>query len=91
MTSISEQFHQYFPEEKEVQEPLFSTSAEPEFNIILDKLNAKENQDNLMTFITDSGSIQVGEEHLKVVFLECILSKARKSLEHLKRYTEIYD
>jgi hypothetical protein len=56
----------------------------------LDQLNAKETSANLRALLDDHTKVEASGEQLKDIFLECILSKARKSLEHLKRYVEIY-
>lgn len=41
-------------------------------------------------FLDESAELQAGGQLLKEIFLECILSRARKSLEHIKRFIEIY-
>lgn len=38
----------------------------------------------------DKTKIEASGEQLKDILLECILSKSRKSLEHLKRFIGIY-
>lgn len=47
----------------------------------------------MMALLKDNSKFEQGEEVIKVIFLEAILSKARKSLEHIKKivgkYSEI--
>ena len=44
----------------------------------------------MKALLDDHTKIEASGDQLKEIFLECILSKARKSLEHLKRFVEIY-
>jgi hypothetical protein len=63
----------------------------PDAQIILDKLNSKETPAYLKAaLIGDQAKIEASGEQMKEIFLECVISRTRKSLEHLKRFIEIY-
>lgn len=55
----------------------------------MDKLNAKETGQNLKVFL-ESVELTSNGEQLKEILFECIMVRTKKSLEHLKRFIEIY-
>jgi hypothetical protein len=65
----------------------------PDFALIKDKLASRETPAQLKYFLLDGGDegqLQASGDILKEVFLECILERTRKSLEHLKRAVEAF-
>ena len=44
----------------------------------------------MLAYLSDSTKYDSPQEVMKLIFWECILSRAKKSLEHLKRFVEIY-
>lgn len=56
----------------------------------MDRLSSKEPSDQLMSFLKDSKNFEASDEQIKEIFLECILQRTKKSLEHLKKFVELY-
>jgi len=74
------QFHSYMPPEAPFESPTATQFAEnPETQIILDALLAKEPSEKIIEIIQS-----------EQVFIYCILNKCKKSLEHLKQSIEKY-
>ena len=63
----------------------------PDAAIINDLINQKTPPKELREALTGNQSkIESSGEQLKEILLECIVSRTRKSLEHLKRIIEFY-
>ncbi|CDW76937.1 cap binding protein [Stylonychia lemnae] len=92
---IDEKYHHLLPEDRLFQEPVLKYCNEsqdnPDAQIILDKLNSKETPKNLFeALVGEQSKLEATGEQLKEIFLECIMARTKKSLEHLKRFIEIY-
>jgi MIF4G like len=98
--NTDEKYHQYLPQAESSQSQMNfafigSGSGEdmkgvnPDADLLLDKLNSKETPERIKEFL-DSGDVQSSGQQLRQIYLECILSRTRKSLEHLKRQVEIH-
>ena len=64
--------------------------AHPDVAIIMEKFNARESAESMLALLKEENKFEQGPEIIKVIFLEAILSKARKSLEHVKKIIDKY-
>lgn len=65
----------------------------PDFAMIKDRIASRETPEAMKSFLLeggDQGQLQASGDQLKEIFLECILERTRKSLEHLKRAVEAF-
>jgi len=85
-------FHQFLPEDrpKGVFQYVGHESEHPDTQIILDRILAKEDPETLLKLLNDRSMVETTGEPLKEMFLECILKKAERSYEHVKRLSDIY-
>ena len=90
---VGERFEQYLPDDSQLNEPNLVYCGEskdnPDALLILDKIISKEPPAAIREALFGD-QIEATGEVVKEMFIECILSRARKSLEHLKRFVEIY-
>lgn len=56
----------------------------------MENINPKVSSEEMMALLKDETKFEKGLEVIKVVFMEAMLSKARKSLEHIKKIVEKY-
>lgn len=74
------QFHSFMPSDNPPESEAAATFADnPETQIILDALMAKEPSEKIIELI-----------QTEQVFIYCMLTKCKKSLEHLKQSVEKY-
>lgn len=62
----------------------------PDAAMINDRLQSKESPAALREFLTSSPELQFSGQELKAAFLECFFKRAAKSLEHVKRFVEMF-
>jgi hypothetical protein len=92
---VDERFHRYIPqpeEAKALQEPQnlrYCKEAEEsdEAKIVIEKLNNKEPAQSLKETLE---TFQLTPDQKCELLTECMLLRTKKSLEHLKRFIEIY-
>ena len=91
--SLDDKFHEFLPEESQLNEPnlvhIGEAKDNPDALMILDKITSKEPATAIREALVGD-SVGQPTDLMKEIFVECILSRARKSLEHLKRFVEIY-
>ena len=68
----------------------FQYIDQPDATFILDKLSQRETPLKVKEFMESGAQVTASGENLKAVFLECLINKARKSLEHIKRTLEYF-
>ena len=96
MDNIDEKFKKYLPEsESHFNECILQhkDAASPDALLITERLNQKVTPAEMKAFLDgDEGGheLQARGLALKEVFLECVLDRSRKSLEHLKRFVELF-
>jgi hypothetical protein len=89
--NTDERFHRYFPESLESVDQLhFNYLDQPTAVLITDKLQSKEPPHVVRQFLMESSEVQASGQELKAIFLECVFSRARKSLEHVKKSVEVF-
>jgi len=64
--------------------------SSPDAAFILDRLNAKDSPSVFKQQLETSSTLTASGEQLKEIFLECMYQRTRKSLEHLKRFVEMF-
>ena len=91
--STDERFHRHLPDSEHSQNDVVFTHTpeeSPDAALIMDRLNSKETPASMRALLQDQAQLQTSGQQLKEIFLECIFSRARKSLEHLKRFVELF-
>lgn len=97
--NTDEKFHHYLPDSEHSQNDLVfvhlpqeksSENDNPDAALIMDRLNSKETPANIRELLMNKSDLQASGQQLKEIFLECVFSRTRKSLEHLKRFVEVF-
>lgn len=93
-STLDQKYHKYLPEDSSMHNLILEWAQDscdnPDAKLIMDRLNSKETPPNMKIFLDNASQFESSGVQLKKIFIECILSKSRKSLEHFKRYLEVY-
>lgn len=91
---IDEKFHKYIPEDaKQWHDPELKYCKEdgghPDALALMEKLNNKESPQLIKEFL-ETEEVKAKGAVVKEIVIEAIMVRTKKSLEHLKRFIEIY-
>ncbi len=89
---LNEELHDFLPPDR--INPLYihtdESSDNPDASILMDKLNSKEQAETISALLHDSSKLQSEPEVIKEIFLEVVLKRATRSVEHVNRILMFY-